>query len=86
MFLFCFFEGYVLYFDVEDNKDIILMLKNIYINKRWFKDMYIFYDLYIYFGKKENKGLEYLIDGKFYFMEVIFKINNEYVFVLNVNE
>lgn len=33
--------------------------------------MYIFYDIYIYFGKKENKGLEYLIDGKFYFMEVI---------------
>lgn len=87
LFLLYFFVGHAPHFDVaEDNKDITLKLKNIIINKRWSKDTYIFHDLHIHLGKKENKGSEHSIDGKFYPMEVTFKINDEHAFVLNVNE
>lgn len=65
------------YFSVKFNeikRNIILKLKS--VSGRNLNEEYIFVDLYIYFGKEKDVGLEYFIDGKFYFMEV-----NIYVYI-----
>lgn len=82
LFSLCFFVGHAPHFDVDKhNKDITLKLENIDINGIRSKDTYIFKDLHIHLGKKENKGSEHSIDGKFYPMEVTFTINNDHAFV-----
>lgn len=65
------------YFSVKFNeikRNIILKLKS--VSGRNLNEEYIFVDLYIYFGKEKDVGLEYFIDGMFYFMEV-----NIYMFI-----
>lgn len=83
-------SGHAPHFDVDEkSKDITLKLKNIDDNGTRSKDTYIFKDLHIHLGKKEKKGSEHSIDGKFYPMEahmVFYNSNYENITVAKPND